>query len=128
MSAGGDGAAWSAAASGGVDITRLIEDPRLVAQLSPEAVRAVLAASAAMVVQLAALQPVLLARLLEVDGTPTESAEGLLDVEEAAKKIGMSRDWLYRHAKGLPFTRRVGRALRFDRVGLDAWVRARRRN
>jgi predicted DNA-binding transcriptional regulator AlpA len=47
----------------------------------------------------------------------------LLDVEEAAARLSVSADWVYRHAKQLPFTRRVGRrALRFDPDGLVRWL------
>jgi excisionase family DNA binding protein len=53
--------------------------------------------------------------------------EHLLDVQEAAARLGMSTDWLYRHARQLPFTRRVGRrALKFDSASLDRWVAQRR--
>ncbi len=44
-----------------------------------------------------------------------------LDVAEAAKRLGMSRDWLYRHASGLPFAVRIGRRVVFDSVALERW-------
>jgi excisionase family DNA binding protein len=52
-------------------------------------------------------------------------ANELLNVDQAAARLGCSTDYLYRHAKQLPFTRRntVGRALRFSSVGLDAYLR-----
>jgi len=44
-----------------------------------------------------------------------------LDVAEAAKRLGMSRDWLYRHASELPFAVRIGRRVVFDSVALERW-------
>jgi predicted DNA-binding transcriptional regulator AlpA len=46
-----------------------------------------------------------------------------LDVAEAAKRLGMSRDWLYRHAAELPFALRIGRRVVFDSVALERWNR-----
>ena len=46
-----------------------------------------------------------------------------LDVAEAAKRLGMSRDWLYRHASKLPFAVRIGRRVVFDSVALERWNR-----
>jgi excisionase family DNA binding protein len=50
----------------------------------------------------------------------------LLTVEEAAERLGVAPSWLYRHAKSLPFTRKLGhRTLRFEAVGIDRWVASR---
>jgi predicted DNA-binding transcriptional regulator AlpA len=46
-----------------------------------------------------------------------------LDVAEAARRLGMSRDWLYRHAAELPFALRIGRRVVFDSVALERWNR-----
>ena len=48
-----------------------------------------------------------------------------LDVAEAARRLGMSRDWLYRHAAELPFALRIGRRVVFDSVALERWNRKR---
>lgn len=48
-----------------------------------------------------------------------------LDITEAAKRLGMSRDWLYRHASELPFTLRIGRRVVFDSLALERWNRRR---
>jgi hypothetical protein len=46
-----------------------------------------------------------------------------LSADEAAKKLGKSRRWLFRHANGLPFARRVSRkTLVCDEAGLNRWV------
>jgi len=36
-------------------------------------------------------------------------------------------DWLYPHAKTLPFTSRLGRAVRFDEAALTRWLATRGR-
>ncbi len=58
--------------------------------------------------------------------------DNLLTVEQAAQIIGGANTpgdlkkrvcWLYRHAKQLPFTRRLSRkCTRFSEVGLRRWV------
>ena len=51
----------------------------------------------------------------------------LLDGEEASKLLGMSRYWLYRHAKKLPFTRKLGpKNLRFSYQGIQKYLATRR--
>jgi hypothetical protein len=51
----------------------------------------------------------------------------LLTVEAAAGILSVTPRWLYRHAKGLPFTRRLSRkALRFSETGLRRWQATRR--
>jgi predicted DNA-binding transcriptional regulator AlpA len=46
-----------------------------------------------------------------------------LDVAEAAKRLGISRDWLYKHASQLPFAVKIGRRLVFDSLALERWNR-----
>jgi excisionase family DNA binding protein len=50
----------------------------------------------------------------------------LLEVSEAAKCLGVSKDYLYRHAKQWPFAVRVGPGqLRFSERGLERWIKSR---
>src|SRR5437899_2996423 len=44
---------------------------------------------------------------------PTPEHDELLSVEVAAERLGISRDYLYRHSQEYPFTRRQGRKLLF---------------
>ncbi len=48
----------------------------------------------------------------------------LLDVEAAAQRLGVSKDYLYRHHAELPFTRRMGKALRFSSAGIQGYLGA----
>lgn len=51
----------------------------------------------------------------------------LLDAEEAARLLGMSRHWLYRHAHKLPFTRKLGpKNLRFSFLGIQKYLATRK--
>ena len=79
----------------------------------------------AVALYLAALQGGAAARLAAAPrpvAISRNGTEALLDVREAAARLNLSVDWLYRHAKKLPFTRRVGRAVRFDPAGLARWL------
>jgi len=51
----------------------------------------------------------------------------LLDADEAAKILSVSEDWLYRHAKKLPFSRKLGhKMLRFSYQGMVKWLSTRK--
>ena len=40
--------------------------------------------------------------------------------------LSVSPDWLYRNARKLPFTRRLGpKMLRFSHLGIEKWIGAR---
>jgi len=61
----------------------------------------------------------------EVQAARTSQNQGdrLLDVKETAKMVSMSEDWLYRNAKKLPFTRKLGpKVLRFSYLGIIKWL------
>lgn len=55
--------------------------------------------------------------------TVAVDSDELLDVGTAARKLGISKDYLYRHSDEFPFARRVGRQLRFSSLGIDACIR-----
>lgn len=48
--------------------------------------------------------------------------DALLDVAEAASRLGVSEDYLYRNHGRLSFTRRVGRKLLFSSTGLEKYI------
>ena len=66
----------------------------------------------------------LTARAVDAPDLPHAEARNL-DITEAAKRLGMSRDWLYRHASELPFALRIGRRVVFDSLALERWNRRR---
>ena len=68
-----------------------------------------------------------LLRLTTAASTPSQSTDELLNVAEASERLGVSTDYLYRHSEQFPFTKRVGRKLLFSSVGIDNWIRQRRK-
>ena len=51
-----------------------------------------------------------------------QQSDELLAVETAAERLGVSTDYLYRHAAKLPFTRRIGRKLLFSSRGIAQYI------
>lgn len=62
-----------------------------------------------------------LARLTAHEPVPQQSDE-LLDIAEAARRLGVSRDFLYRNQRDFPFSRRLGRRLLFSARGVDNYI------
>ncbi len=78
--------------------------------------------------QMAAIQLSLATRLIaEKSESSQDENDTLLTVEEAAARLKCSEDWLYRRAKSLSFTVRVGRNLRFSERGIEEAIRSGRR-
>ncbi len=63
----------------------------------------------------------------EVGQIANQDGEHLLTIEEAAQILSVSPDWIYRNAKRLPFTRKLGpKMLRFSHQGLLRWLATRK--
>ena len=96
----------------------LAELDRVIAAASP-------AERPALVVQLAARLAAAGAGLVALEkgnGVPDEA----VDIEEAARRLGMSPRYLYRHASKLPFVVRQGRRVTCSSAGITAFLRERR--
>ena len=55
------------------------------------------------------------------------TSDQLLDVEQAAERLNVTKDWLYRNHKRYPFTKRLGESehlLRFSSKGIDAYLKS----
>jgi hypothetical protein len=127
VSLGSNGRGTTGSGATGEDVTALAANPGRIAALPPETARALLAETAALIGQLSALQPPLLARLGGAGVPPAASGEALT-IAEAAARLKVSPDWVYRHQRQLPFVRRVGRrSLRCDAAGLARWLATRPR-
>lgn len=99
----------------------LLQEPQQVAEVQPESIPALLG-------DLERLKATLWTKLVSVPASGNGEAQGegnqLLTVEEAAQKLKVSKDWLYRRANKLPFTVRLGpRQLRFSARGIERYVR-----
>ena len=100
-------------------LDEVAQHPERATELPPELLKALL-------VKHASVGTILLGALLVAaeNGKPPE-ADVLLNVEAAAKRLATTEDWLYRHARQLPFTVRQGRSLRFSAAGIERYIRAR---
>lgn len=105
------------------DLAALVREPERVAEVRADSIPALLG-------DLERLRAALWTRLMGArasgNGQPEPSTEGdhLLTVAEASQKLGTSKDWLYRRAKALPFTVRLGlRQLRFSARGIERYIR-----
>jgi predicted DNA-binding transcriptional regulator AlpA len=66
----------------------------------------------------------LAARQMTAPAAPAADVR-LLTVEEAAAKLGVTAEWLYRRAKGLGLAVKLGDGtLRFSSVALDAYIKS----
>jgi predicted DNA-binding transcriptional regulator AlpA len=95
---------------------------RLVAETSPEELPT-------LVGQLEAAKAVAWARMMrpspaEQHGTPLP--ERNLSATETARRLGVSKEWVYRNAQTLPFAVKIGRRVLFSERGLERWNRQRR--
>jgi hypothetical protein len=71
-----------------------------------------------------AFQSAFAARLLDLHKPEKDDEDRLLDVEEAAKMLGVNPFWIYKRSKELPFVLRVGqRKLRISERGLRNYIR-----
>jgi predicted DNA-binding transcriptional regulator AlpA len=101
-------------------LAELINHPEMLAQIPGDSI-------APLLVQIASLQNALAARLLEeASGNAADrngNGDTLLGVKEAAAKLGVTEDWLYRRSDKLPFVVRMGRNVRFSLQGIERYIR-----
>lgn len=63
---------------------------------------------------------------LTTPATVQRAQDELLDVDQAAQRLGISRDYIYRHSDQFPFSRRMGRRLLFSSLAIDEYLRKRK--
>jgi excisionase family DNA binding protein len=63
-----------------------------------------------------------LARLTSPARSLSSEPDRLISIAEAATRLSVSEDYLYRNSKRLPFTRRMGRKLLFSSSGIDTHI------
>jgi len=56
-----------------------------------------------------------------VSGNGQREVDENLSAAEAARRLGLSKDYLYRHADKMPFTVKIGRRVLFSARGLETW-------
>jgi predicted DNA-binding transcriptional regulator AlpA len=72
--------------------------------------------------QLENIRAVAWSRLTPPAPASQQVRDELLDVDAAAKRLCMSASYLYRHHGKFPFSRRVGRSLRFSAEGINSYI------
>lgn len=56
-----------------------------------------------------------------------KESDRLLTAGEAVRILAVSPDWLYRNARKLPFSRKLGpKMLRFARLEIEKWITAKK--
>ena len=100
----------------------IIADPEMVAKLPVDQIPRLLG-------ELETVRARLWARLAlpNGNGQAMHAAPGdrRLNVQQTAAKLGVTKDYLYRHADRLPFTIRIGRGLGFWEAGVERYLHQR---
>jgi predicted DNA-binding transcriptional regulator AlpA len=110
-------------------LLELLETPERASEVPLEQIPALVAKVASEQAALSAIQGVLTARLLV---TPTSHDSGadpdrLLTAEEVAHLLGVTKRWVQRRARRLPFARQISvRSVRYSESGLRRWLATRR--
>lgn len=70
---------------------------------------------------------VFLNSILDRRETRRPAEDRLIDVDEAAKLLAVSKEFLYHNAQKLPFTRKLGRGLlRFSANGIQKFIESKK--
>lgn len=99
-------------------IDELLSDPAKAAGLSLEVAKVLW-------INISNLEKALVLRMVTASATMSPPEDRLVDIEEAASILSMSKDRLYR--KNYPFTVRDGGLLRFSHNGIQRFIQARLR-
>src|SRR5258708_25144287 len=103
----------------------LLEKPERASEVPVEQIPALVAEGASEQAALSAIQGVLTARLLVMPPAHDSSADTdrLLTAEAVAHLLGVTKRWVQRRARRLPFARRISaRSVRYSEAGLRRWM------
>jgi predicted DNA-binding transcriptional regulator AlpA len=107
------------------DLAVLLADPSRVASVPVQQLPALLTEMASAQSRLAAVEGAVAARLLDA-GTPRAEPDRLLTTDEAAARLGVTKDWL-RRRRTLPFVVKLSEGVvRYSIAGIDAFLAAHR--
>jgi predicted DNA-binding transcriptional regulator AlpA len=105
-------------------VAALVANPDRVVHVRVDRIAGLLTSLASEQARLLAIQGALMTRLLESQSAVTdESVDHLLTADEVAKALGVTRRWVQRRARRLPFARRISEhAVRYSESGLKRWM------
>lgn len=106
-------------------VASLIANPSTASEVPTHQIPALVAELASEQATLSALQGALTARLLASQDTAetTESTDRLLTAEQVATILGVTKRWVERRTRRLPFARRLSaHAVRYSEAGLRRWI------
>jgi len=109
-----------------LDVPALEADPALVDSLALEELPVVLERCAVEHERLAVVERLTHARLRRELADFTRATEGLLTARQAARRLGVSADYLRDHGEALGIAIHLDGVVRYDPVGVDALRRQRR--
>ena len=109
-------------------VASLLANPARVAEIPVSQIPAVVAELTSEQAALLAILGMLTTRLLVHTSPPAdESNDRLLTADEVAEALGVTRRWVQRRARRLPFARRLSEhAVRYSESGLKRWMENRR--
>lgn len=106
-------------------LSAILQVPARAAEIPLEQIPALVAELASEQAALSAIQGVLTARLLvpPSERTSDDGGDRLLTAEEVARMLGVTKRWVQRRARRLPFSRRISvRSVRYSEAGLKRWM------
>jgi predicted DNA-binding transcriptional regulator AlpA len=109
-------------------VASLLANPARAAKIPVSQIPAVVAELTSEQAALLAILGMLTTRLLVHPSPATnESSDRLLTADEVAEALGVTRRWVQRRARRLPFARRLSEhAVRYSESGLRRWMENRR--
>lgn len=107
-------------------IKSLVANPSSASDVPIDRIPALVAELASEQSALSALQGALTTRLLVSQATATphhDASDRLLTADEVAETLGVTRRWVQRRARRLPFARKISEhAIRYSESGLRRWM------
>lgn len=109
-------------------VASLLANPSRAAEIPMHQIPAVVAELTSEQAALMAILGMLTPRLLVPQSLPIgEACDRLLTADEVAEALGVTRRWVQRRARRLPFARQLSEhAVRYSECGLRRWVENRR--
>jgi predicted DNA-binding transcriptional regulator AlpA len=109
---------------GAASIAGLLADPTVAGKISLREIPSLVTQLTSEQAAIAAILVVLTTRLLEASAPPeSKTPDRLLSADEVADALGVTKRWVQRRARRLPFSRQLSQhAVRYSESGLRRWL------